>query len=51
MATTHKELKEGVNGSGNTVFLVFTIRDSDGACLHVEYFNSKAEAENWIKWA
>jgi len=48
---THKELHEGVKGNGNTDYLVVTIRNSNGSWLHTEHFNSKAEAETWIKYA
>ena len=49
--TTHKELHEGINGNGNTVYLVVTVRDSDGSWRHTERFDSKSEAEAWKKWA
>ena len=46
----HTELHEGISGSGNTVWMVVTVRDSDGSWFHVEKFTSKAEADNWMIW-
>jgi hypothetical protein len=48
---THKELHEGVNGKGGTVYMVVTVNSTTGAWLHIERFDTKAEAEAWIKWA
>ncbi len=48
---THKELHEGVSGSGHTNFSVVTVRDSDGSWRYIETFDNKPEAVNWLKWA
>jgi hypothetical protein len=48
---THKELHEGVGGNGSTIYLVVTVDDATGRWKHIERFPTKAEAENWIKWA
>ena len=47
------EIAEGINGSGNTVWIVCTVRqEATGRQNHwMEYFDTKAEAENWVKWA
>lgn len=47
------ELKQGLNGSGKTVWLVQTERKgSKGQTIrHIETFTSKSEAESWIKYA
>ena len=46
----HKELHTGVNGSGNTVYLVVTV-NAQGQWVWIERFDSKAEAESWLKYA
>lgn len=48
---THKEITEGVNGSGKTVYLVNTVCDVTGRWIHTERFNTKSEAESWVKYA
>lgn len=59
IVSTHKkqgykliELRQGINGSGNTIFILFTKRiTKNGKTINrMEYFKSKAEAENWIEW-
>ena len=47
------QLNEGVNGSGNVIWLVSTQRTgSKGQVIrHIETFSSKSEAESWIKYA
>ncbi len=46
-------LNEGINGSGKKVWLVSTEREgTKGQVIrHIETFNSKSEAESWIKYA
>jgi len=46
----NKELHTGTNGNGNTNYLAVTVNES-GDWKHVETFDTKAEAINWIKWA
>lgn len=46
---TH-EIHEGVNGRGNTMWMVITINVDTGQYLWTEYFDNKAEAENWLEW-
>jgi hypothetical protein len=45
-----KEIHQGTNGSGETIWHVVTINQS-GDWRHMETFKSKAEAECWMKWA
>ena len=47
------ELKEGINGSGKTVWLVQIERKgSKGQTIrHIETFATKEEAECWIKYS
>jgi hypothetical protein len=47
----HKELHEGVSGNGSTLYMVVTVRDSDGSWMHVEYFKSESEAKCWFEYA
>ena len=46
---TTKELHEGINGSGNTIWIVATVKD--GIWMWQERFMNKKEAECWLKWA
>lgn len=48
---THKETHTGINGSGHKTWLVVTVRESDGAWLHIEHFDNEAEADSWTFWA
>ena len=48
---THKEINEGVSGSGKTIFLVNTVNDVTGQWLHTERFQTLAEAKSWVKFA
>ena len=48
--TIRKELKEGINGSGHKVWVVFSINTETNSCIHNEYFDTEAEAKNWIKY-
>ena len=50
-AKTHRELVEGWNGSGNTVYMVCTVSNETGNWLWIERFDTKAEALHWMKWA
>jgi len=47
----HKELNEGLSGSGHKVWMVCTVNNVTGAWKWVERFDNKAEAESWMKWA
>lgn len=47
---THKELHEGINGSGDKVYQVVTV-DEDGNWKWIEKFDTKAEALSWIQWS
>ena len=49
--TKHKELIEGVGGSGQTIYIVAVVCDVTGKWLHTEKFNRKAEALCWLEWA
>ena len=42
-------ITEGVNGSGQTVYMVVT--EVDGRWTHIERFTSLKEAQSWLKWA
>ena len=49
-------LEQGIDGAGNTVWIVTSIRDlKERRTLisgrHMEYFKTKSEAELWIKYA
>jgi len=44
-----KEIGEGLNGSGHTVWMVYSMRGN--LCIHIEYFDTLAEANSWIRWA
>lgn len=48
--TSFKELHEGTGGNGNTIYIVATVRKTDGEWIWQERFNSKAEAMNWIQY-
>ena len=47
---TTYELHEGVKGNGQWKWMVVAV-DGNGSWRHVHEFDSKAEAEHWIKWA
>ncbi len=53
--TKRSEIKEGVNGSGRTIWIVFTCLYNDRGevfrVLGMERFETLAEAESWLKWA
>jgi hypothetical protein len=42
----YNELLEGTNGSGETIYMVFTMKDD--RCIWIERFNTKAEAIAWM---
>jgi len=48
-------LEQGVNGSGNQVFIVSTTKTSQQdprrTIGHMEYFSTEKEALDWIKYA
>ena len=48
--TVRYELREGIDGSGNTIYLVSSF-DSAERCTWIERFKSKKEAEAWIKYS
>ena len=50
MSQPVREIREGVDGSGKTIWLVNTF-NSAGQCIWIEYFRNRAEAECWMKWA
>ncbi len=45
-----REVCNGIDGSGNPVYTVFTT-NAAGTCIHMEKFDNLAEAEAWIRWA
>jgi len=47
----HKEIHNGINGSGNTVWIVVTVCDTTGRWLWQETFTREAEAKSWFKYA
>jgi hypothetical protein len=47
---THKEIVEGLNGSGQPVYMVVTINKA-GQWDWIERFDNLAEAECWKQWA
>lgn len=49
--TKHKELIEGVGGSGQTIYIVAVVCDATGQWLHTDTFKRKSEALCWMKWA
>ncbi len=46
------ELRQGIDGSGNTNFILFTERIGENGKMipFMEYFKTQAEAEHWIEW-
>ena len=48
-----RELLPGINGSGNRIWIVQTVTMlPDGRKRYwTERFESKAEAEHWLRWA
>lgn len=44
------ELHTGINGSGNTVYLVVAV-DDKGNWKFTHTFTNEKEAKNWMKWA
>jgi hypothetical protein len=44
-----REICEGINGSGQRVYLVFTTQD--GRVVGLESFETREEAESWVRWA
>lgn len=46
-----RELREGVNGSGKRIWVVFGIDAATGRVESMEKFSTEAEAMHWIKWA
>ena len=47
--TANKEILEGVNGKGHTIYCVFVKQPNGREFIH--RFETKAEAEHWVKWA
>lgn len=47
--TTTRDITTGINGKGQTVWIVTTQRGARH--LGMESFTSEAEARNWLKWA
>lgn len=50
---TTYEIKPGINGSGHRVWIVFSEwTGEDGRTRgHMERFDNREEAENWIRWS
>ena len=46
-----RELREGINGSGRKIWVVFGIDAATGRVESMEKFLTEAEAMHWIKWA
>ena len=47
-----KELKTGINGKGNTVWQVVVYKDEGKTVIDfIHTFETKEEAECWMKWA
>ena len=44
-----RDLTTGINGKGDTVWIVTTMRGQ--RVLGMERFTTEAEATNWLKWA
>jgi hypothetical protein len=42
-------ITEGINGSGEKVWLVVSVTET-GAWDHIESFDNKEEAEHWMTW-
>ena len=51
MKNSYYEIKEGINGSGETKYMVVTVERGTGRWIHTEDFKTLAEAKNWIKWS
>ena len=47
---THKEMHEGMNGSGQKIHMVVTV-GANGRWVWIESFTNKAEADSWIKYS
>ena len=45
------ELFDGINGSGETTYLVASVEVSGGRWIHTDEFVSLGEAKNWMKWS
>jgi len=53
-ATITREILEGVDGSGNRIWSVFTYKtNAQGVQVThwIERFKTEAEAKHWLKWA
>ena len=44
-------IKEGLSGSGHTIWMVVTERAETGKWLWNESFDNREEAESWLKYA
>lgn len=51
MTSTRKEMVEGIDGTGRTMWMVVTVDVETGRWIWTERFTSKREAECWMKWA
>ena len=47
----HYELHEGVKGNGQTKWMVVAVRTADGSWRDVHEFDTKEEADCWMKFA
>ena len=49
-----RTIKQGTNGSGQTIWVVFTVKTLDNGAervLGTERFNTLEEAQCWVRWA
>ena len=49
-----RTIKQGINGSGQTIWIVFTVKTLDNGAertLGVERFTTLEEAQCWVRWA
>lgn len=53
MSKGTKTIETGINGRGDTVWIVVTERTGEAGRIvrHAETFDTKAEAEAWVRWA
>lgn len=46
----HTELRSGIDGCGETIYMVVTVSES-GRWIHTEYFDTESEALCWMKYS
>lgn len=49
MSEKHLEKHTGINGKGQEVFLIVTVKNSEW--LWIETFTNEVEADSWMRWA